>query len=187
MSKTTKIVLSIVGVFGVLVLVGGFLAIRLFGSAFTVNPDQVDNVAQEIVVHELPEGFEGAFATDIAGIKMAFSSETISNQEAIIMMMAFPTEAEQSQEQLTREMRASFESQSGQQADFEFESTRDITIAGETVAVDTLVGRSEDGVALRQDLAVFDSVTGDVGMLMVVAPETWFESPSVDQFFLSMK
>ena len=187
MSKTTKIVLSTVGVLGLLVVIGGFFAVRLFGSAITLDPEQVDSVAQEIVFHELPAGFEGIFATDIAGVQMALSGETVSNQEAIIMLMSFPDDDQQSQEQLTEEMRRSFEQQTGQQAQFELVGSRDIVIAGETVLVNTLIGESENGVNLRQDLAVFESLSGNIGMLMVVAPEDWFDTQKVDLFFDSMK
>jgi len=187
MSKTTKIVLSVVGVFALLVVVGGFFAFRLIGSALTLDPDQVESIGQEIVVHELPAGFDGIFGTDIAGVKLAMSSETISNQEAIIMLMSFPDDNELTQEQLNEEMSRSFEQQTGQQAQFEFVGSRDIFIAGEAVTVETLIGESENGVNLRQDLAVFESVSGNIGMLMIVAPEPWFDSPSVGEFFDSMK
>lgn len=190
MSKTTKIVLGIVGGFGLLIIIAGFAAFRLFGqfgSAFTTDTDKIDAIAQEIVAHERPAEFEGLFGTDLGGVKLAMTAGDISNEEAIIMFMSFPADESQSMDDLRDEMRRSFNQQAQQDVEFEYAGSREVTIAGETVEVETLVGASETGASVRQDFAAFDSVTGDIGFFMVVAPESWFEQHIADAFFLSME
>lgn len=187
MSKTTKIVLGILGTLGILVVVGAFLAVRLVGSAITLDSEKVQDVGQSIAVHELPPGFKGIFATDVADIKMAISGDLVSNSETIIMLMAFPNESGQSQEDLTAEMRQAFQQQTGQDITFEYVGTRDATINGQAATVDSLVGKSDNGVSMRQDIAAFTSLDGGIGLVMLVAPDGWFEGPADELFFASME
>lgn len=186
MSKTTKIVLAVVGTLGLLLVVGAVLAVRLFDSAITLDSDDVQEVAQSVVAHELPPGFEGMFATDIADIKMAISGETISNSEAIIMFMRFPQEDNLTQEELTSQMRNSFQQQTGQQINFDYAGTRDIEINGEAVEIDWFIG-TENGFTMRQEIGAFTALDGGVGMVMFVGPETWFEGSTDEAFYESMR
>ena len=153
-----------------------------FGSAFTTDTDKVDAIAQDIVLHERPAYFEGLFGSDLGGIKLAISRGFFANQEVVIMFMSVPADDTQSMDDLREEMRRSFDQSEQQDVEFEYRGSRDIKIAGET-----MVGTSDTIVTLRQDSVAFESVTGGIGFLMVVAPDPWFDESAAKAFFISLE
>lgn len=183
MSRTAKIVLSVVAVLVVLIAGLGFAAWRFISGNFTTDPTNVAAIGQEIVPHELPPGYEGEFGTDLLGFKvmMAFDQQ---NTQATIMLMSVP--AATGRAELERSAREQLSQQRGTNVQFEYVGTRDIVVGGSPVGLDRYGGVS-DGVSVVQEIAVFEGPGSDLVLLMLVTAETVYDASGFEAFLASLE
>ena len=180
MSKTTKIVLSIVGV---LVLIGGLLVfaiVRLAGDAIA-GPGQAEDIGQRIRVFTLPPAYEPTFGVDLFGLKLLTAIG--DTDDDVLMLMELPTADLDS---ASDDAQTTFQDQTGQAGNYEYSGSREVEILGESRTVDTLLG-SQGGRDFRQDLVVFPAASGNVAVAILVGPTDSFDESAFDAFLRSLR
>lgn len=181
MSKTTKIVLSVVGAFILLGAVTVFAIVR-FSGRFIAGPEQAAEIGQEITLHTLPPGFEPFFGIDILGLTMMMAASP-SDDSKVLVLVETPDADFAGAE---AEAQDAFQQQAGFGNDYEYAGSREVTIAGETRSVDTLLGR-DGGVDMRQDIVVFPAASGNAAVAIMVGPVDDFDEGAFDAFLASMR
>ena len=179
MSKTTKIVLSIVGVLVLLAALATFAITRLVDSFAT--GDAADTIGQEIVAHQLPPTISADLGFNVLGVRTMIA--TSPSGEAFVMILEIPGE---DFDQASEEAETAFRQQSGSQVNFEFQGSRTETINGDAVQVDTLVGQDGD-TRIRQDVVVFRANSGNAAVLVMVGPDDSFDDLGFDLLVKSME
>lgn len=186
MSKTTKIVLGIVAVLVVIAGGVGFLLARVLGDSFTLSADKASTIGQEIVTHDLPDGFEPFFGMDILGLRAMMAATSfeaggdIASDGAVLFLMSLPSGTSESE--LRSQAGGEFSSQSGQNIDFRYEGTRTALINGAEVEIEIYIGASDDGSEVRQELGVFRANDDSPAMVMMMAPESTFDASGFHEF-----
>ncbi len=181
MSKTTKIVLSVVGAFILLGAVTVFAIVR-FSGRFIAGPEQAAEIGQEITLHTLPPGFEPVFGMDILGLTVMMAADP--NDDAKVLMLVETPDADFAGAEA--EAQDAFQQQSGIGNNYEYAGSRQVTIAGEERTVETLIG-SDRGTNMRQDIVVFPASSGNAAVAIMVAPEDDFDEAAFEAFLGSMK
>lgn len=181
MSKTTKIVLWIVGVLVVLAGLGTFAVIQI-ADRFLAGPDEAAAIGQEIRPHQLPTDAEPIFGLDIFGLRL-MAAAFDPQEEQVLMLMELPGE---DFDTAAAEARTAFENQMGPQGGFEVVGSRDAVVGGESVTIETLL-TTEGGEEVRQDLVVFPAASGNAAVAMLVGPVESFEEAAFDAFLDSMR
>ena len=196
MSRTTKIVIGIVGGLLALCCLGALAAVLILPTAverfaentFTDDPEQAAEVGQSIVDYELPVGMKEEGAMGFAGMKMVFfTSDTRSN--SMVMLMQFPTAMQMSEEDMQRQMEQALQQQGSQRQinNLEIVSVDEVVINDKKTALTTLEGVDENGNDFRQITGVFVSNDGGPAMLMAMGPVASWESNHIDEFIDSLK
>ena len=195
MSRTTKIVIGIVGGLLILCCLGVGLAALLLPRAaqsfaennFTDDPERAAEVGQSIVEYELPSGMQEEGAMGFAGMKMVFIRAG-QRDDAMVMLMQFPSVMQGNEEEMRRQMEQSLSQQSGQQQfNMEVVSEDEVVINDQTTVLTTLEGTDENGTAIRQVTGVFESKAGGSAMLMAISPTAAWEEANIDEFIESLR
>lgn len=195
MSRTTKIVIGIVGGLLLLCCLGIGLAALLLPRAvqnfaensITDDPEQVAEVGQSILDYELPPGMQEEGAMGFAGIKMVFITAG-SDNDAMVMLMQFPAIMRANEEEMRRQLEDAMTQQSGQQQfNMEVVSEDEVVINDQNSVLTTLEGTDENGNSIRQITGVFESKAGDPAMLMAISPITAWEEANIDEFIESLR
>lgn len=181
MSKTTKIVLGVIGAFILLGAVTVFAIVR-FSGRFIAGPEQAAEIGQEITLHTLPPGFEPQFGMDILGLTMMMAADP-DDDTKVLMLVETPDADFAGAE---AEAQDAFQQQAGFGNNFEYAGAREVTIAGEARTVDTLIGRDR-GIDMRQDIVVFPAASGNAAVAIMVAPADDFDEEAFDVFLASMR
>jgi len=181
MSKTTKIVLSVIGAFILLGAVTVF-AIARFSGRFIAGPENAANIGQEITLHTLPEGFEPVFGMDILGLKVMMAAHT-NDDNKVLMLVETP---DANFEGAEAEAQDAFQQQAGFGNNYDYSGSRQVLVAGETRTVDTLKGRDR-GTDMRQDIVVFPASSGNAAVAIMVGPVDDFDESAFETFLGSMK
>jgi hypothetical protein len=154
---------------------------------FTDDPERAAEVGQSIVEYELPVGMQEEGAMGFAGMKMVFIS-TGQRDDAVVMLMQFPTVMQTSEEEMRRQMEQSLSQQRGQrQFNMEVVSEDEVVINDQSTVLTTLEGTDENGNAIRQVTGVFESKEGGPAMLMAISPTTAWEENNIDEFIESLR
>lgn len=195
MSRTTKIVIGIVGGLLLLCCLGIGLAALLLPRAvqnfaensLTDDPEQVAEVGQSILDYELPPGMQEEGAMGFAGIKMVFITAGQRNN-AMVMLMQFPAIMQANEEEMRRQLEDAMTQQSGQQQfNMEVVSEDEVVINDQNTVLTTLEGTDENGNSIRQITGVFESKAGDPAMLMAISPIAAWEEANIDEFIESLR
>jgi hypothetical protein len=195
MSRTTKIVIGIVGGLLLLCCLGIGLAALLLPRAvqnfaensITDDPEQVAEVGQSILDYELPPGMQEEGAMGFAGIKMVFITAGPGN-DAMVMLMQFPAIMQANEEEMRRQLEDAMTQQSGQQQfNMEVVSEDEVVINDQNSVLTTLEGTDENGNSIRQITGVFESKAGDPAMLMAISPIAAWEEANIDEFIESLR
>jgi hypothetical protein len=195
MSRTTKIVIGIVGGLLLLCCLGIGLAALLLPRAvqnfaensITDDPEQVAEVGQSILDYELPPGMQEEGAMGFAGIKMVFITAGPGN-DAMVMLMQFPAIMQANEEEMRRQLEDAMAQQSGQQQfNMEVVSEDEVVINDQNSVLTTLEGTDENGNSIRQITGVFESKAGDPAMLMAISPIAAWEEANIDEFIESLR
>lgn len=181
MSKTTKIVLSVIGVLILLGAVTVFAIVR-FSGRFIAGPENAANIGQEINIHTLPEGFEPVFGMDVLGLKLMMATLT-SDDNKVLMLIETPDADFEGAE---AEARDAFQRQAGFGNNYDYSGSRQVLVASETRTVDTLIGQDR-GMDMRQDIVVFPASSGNAAVAIMVGPVDDFDESGFDTFLRSMK
>lgn len=181
MSKTTKIVLSVVGALILLGAVTVFAIVR-FSGRFIAGPEQAAEIGQEITVHTLPPGFEPVFGMDILGLTMMMAAHSTDDAKVLMLVETPDTDFAGAE----AEAQDAFQQQAGFGNNYEYASSREVTLAGQTRSVDTLIGRDR-GMDMRQDIVVFPAASGNAAVAIMVGPVDDFDEGAFDAFLASMR
>lgn len=165
-----KIFLWIVGIGGGLLLlacagcvIGSIVFVR---NTVSQDPAVVKKTADEITEITPPSGYEPMFAFNVV-VKMAAFGQEDRESPRILMLMAFPSNMADEQQQMSQ----SLQQQGGQHDLQEIESeTRTYTIRGEECQVRIAKAKAENGLEVRQITAIFQGKEGPA-MLMLIMPE----------------
>lgn len=176
MSKTTKIVLSIVGTLILLGAVTVFAIVR-FSGRFIAGPAEAGAVGQEISQHTLPDSFEPIFGMDLLGLKMMMAADPV-DENRVIMLVETP-EADFAGAEA--EAQTAFQEQAGFGTNYEYVGSRQVIIDGQPRTVETLVGRDR-GVEMRQDIVVFPARSGNAAVAIMVSPVDDFDEALFNDF-----
>jgi hypothetical protein len=196
MNRTTKIVIGVI--VGLLVLCGccclaGSVATPMLlgpvmeqAASMTENPQEIAQIAGNIVDYELPSGYTEQFAMSFLGFDIvAFGQEDMSEQ--IIILMQMPEMFGLNPDEMMREMEKSLQQQTGQQAvDMQYVDSVQTTIRDQNVTLTVQEGTDGDGTAIRQVTGVFAGQNG-VAMLMIVGPTQTWDQEVVDTFLSSLR
>jgi len=195
MSRTTKIVIGIVGGLLLLCCLGIGLAALLLPRAvqnfaensITDDPEQVAEVGQSILDYELPPGMQEEGAMGFAGIKMVFITAGPGN-DAMVMLMQFPAIMQANEEEMRRQLEDAMAQQSGQQQfNMEVVSEDEVVINDQNSVLTTLEGTDENGNSIRQITGVFESKAGNPAMIMAISPIAAWEEANIDEFIESLR
>ena len=195
MSRTTKIVIGIVGGLLLLCCLGIGLAALLLPRAvqnfaensITDDPEQVAEVGQSILDYELPPGMQEEGAMGFAGIKMVFITAGPGN-DAMVMLMQFPAIMQANEEEMRRQLEDAMTQQSGQQQfNMEVVSEDEVVINDQNSVLTTLEGTDENGNSIRQITGVFESKAGNPAMIMAISPIAAWEEANIDEFIESLR
>jgi hypothetical protein len=195
MSRTTKIVIGIVGGLLLLCCLGIGLAALLLPRAvqnfaensITDDPEQVAEVGQSILDYELPPGMQEEGAMGFAGIKMVFITAGPGN-DAMVMLMQFPAIMQANEEDMRRQLEDAMTQQSGQQQfNMEVVSEDEVVINDQNTVLTTLEGTDENGNSIRQITGVFESKAGNPAMIMAISPIAAWEEANIDEFIESLR
>jgi len=181
MSKTTKIVLSVVGAFILLGAVTVFAIVR-FSGRFIAGPDQAAEIGQEITLHTLPPGYDPVFGMDILGLTMMMAANPNDDNKVLMLVETPDTDFAGAE----AEAQDAFQQQSGFGNNYEYTGSREVAIAGEGRTVDTLIGRDR-GTDMRQDIVVFPASSGNAAVAIMVGPADDFDEAAFEEFLVSMK
>lgn len=188
MSKTTKIVLSIVAALVVLAVGVGFVAVRLIGG-FTLDAEKSTEIGQEIVAHELPDQFEPFFGLNLFGLQAMMAATNldaagdVGQDGAVLFLISLPDGA--SEDEVRTEASGQFNDQVSGNVTLEFEGSRTDRMNGEEIQVEMYVGTADDGTQVRQELGIFRAENGNLAMVMMMAPQEGFAEAGFDEFLAS--
>jgi len=183
MTRTAKIVLIVVGSIMVIGIGLGVVAWRFIANNFTTEPVAVAAIGQEITPHELPEGYEGEFGTDLFGFKVMMAVDGFGT-ESMIMLMSVPDGGSDSE--LRAASREQLSSQRGTNVDFEFVGTRDISVRGVEVGLDRYEG-NDGNLTFVQEIAIFEASDGKSGLVMLFSDLDLYEEAGFEQFLKSLE
>ena len=193
MSRNTKIVVGIIaGILGVCCLIAVVAALvlpRMFENfAESVDdPAQAAAVAEEIVDYDLPSGYEEQGAMNLFGFRMAFINGP--DERSMIMLAEFPESLASNEEQMQQQMRDAFANQTGtgQNMNLEFVGSEEVTINGEDASLGTYEGTDDQGNRIRQIIGVFETKSGNPGMVMIFGLENDWDEDGISRFLDSME
>jgi hypothetical protein len=195
MSRTTKIVIGIIGGLAVLCCISVALVVFLlprFATDFvennvTDNPEEAAEVGRSIVDYELPEGLHEEAAMNFLGTKMVFIAGG-ERQGSAVMLMQFPAAVQAGEVEMRRQMEEALSQQRGQQQfDMEIVSEEEVVINDQTTTLTTFEGTDENGNPYRQVTGIFDSKDGGTAMLMALSPISSWEEANIDEFIDSLE
>ncbi|MCB8944192.1 MAG: hypothetical protein H6658_10600 [Ardenticatenaceae bacterium] len=196
MTRTTKIVIGIVGGLLALCCLGAVALVLIVPTAierfaennFTDDPERASEVGQSIVNYDLPAGMQEEGAMGFAGMKMVFF--TAGEQDnAVVMLMQFPTTLQMDEDDMQQQMEQYMQQQGNQQQlnNLEVVSVDEVVINDQNTSLTTFEGTDENGNAFRQITGVFVSKEGGPAMLMAMGPITSWEQTDIDEFIDSLK
>jgi len=183
MTRTAKIVLIVVGSIVVIAVGLGVAAWRFIANNFTTEPAAVSAIGQEIIPHELPDGYEGEFGTDLFGFKVMMALDGFGT-ESMIMLLSIPdggTDAD-----LRSASREQLSSQRGTNVNFEYVGTQEISIRGTEVSLDRYEG-TDRGITFAQEIAIFPANDGKAGLLMLFSDVDLYDESGFEQFLKSLE
>lgn len=189
MSRTTKIVLGIVGGLVVLCVVSVaalFLVGRwALGQALTTDPTQAASLGHQIATYDLPAGYAEITGMNVAGVQMVMIGN--KQQPGTIIMLAQFTTATTDPETMRTQMEQSLEQQSNQQGlTYTTVGQEDVTIKGETVTMTIREATSSTGHVTRQEEGVFTGNKGPAMVMITGSADTW-DKDAVNQFLQSIR
>ncbi len=192
MSRNTKIVVGIIaGIVGLccLIVIVGFLVLPRMFSNFADSVDDpaaAADVAESIVDYKLPSGYEEEGAMNFLGFRMAFISGR--SESSMIMLAEFPAALAGDEEQMQEQMRDAFANQSGtQSSNLEYVDSDELTINGADATIATYEGTDDRGNSMRQLIGVFETKSGNPGMLMVFGLLDSWDGDGIGSFLDSLE
>ena len=196
MSRTTKIVVGIVGGLLALCCIGIVAAVLILPTAverfaennFTDDPERAAEVGQAIVDYDVPAAMKEEGAMGFAGMKMVFFTAG-ERDNAVVMLMQFPAALQMDEEEMQRQMEDALSQQGNRRQvnNLEVVSVDEIVINDQKTALTTLEGTDDSGNAIRQITTVFVSKSGGPAMLMAIGAIDSWESTDIDDFIESLR
>lgn len=188
MSRTTKIVLIVVGVLLVLCVGGACGAVVLFGTfankAIVKDPAKVADLAHSISDYDLPSGYREQIGMNI--LNSSFVIIGGSPSRPMIMLMQFPAGEQVDQATMEIQMQQAMQQSRRQQnQQLIVVGHRTVSIRGQEVDLTISEGRSSNS-AYRQETGIFQGKGGPT-MLMIIAPSVSWDQGIVDSFLASMR
>ena len=192
MSRTTQIVLDLLGVFLVLCICAGAAGVFLFiragqalDEAMITDPQDAAEVGSRIADYDVPDGYTQSALSMLGFDMVMLTSEEQS--DAFILMMQFPDNIDFDREQMEQQVRAQVNRQMGSVGlDLDPVEMRDMEIRGQPVRMQVSEGSSSEGVEYRQWLTVFQGKSGPT-MLMISAPVERWDEQAMEAFVASLR
>jgi len=196
MSRTAKITIGvIVGLIvlcGCCCLAGSIATPMLLGplmeqaASTTENPQEVAQVAENIVDYQLPSGYDGQFGMSFFGMDIvAFGKDDLSGN--VMILMQIPEMFGLNPDEMMQEMERSLQQQTGRESvDLHYVDTIQTTIRDQNVTLTVQEGTDSNGTAIRQVTGVFPGKNG-MAVLMVVGPTQTWDQQAVDAFLTSLR
>ncbi len=198
MSRTTKIVLGILGGVALICCLGvaAFFYIvpavveRSLSGALAEGPEQAAGVAAEIVDYELPSGYREAGGLSMMGLRMVMiEPEGDSGDGVMIMMMSFPAALAGDEAQM-REQMESMVAEQGidmEGGDLQEFGAEIYVINGQETTFTLFEGTDESGSRVRQMFGPIVTRDGGAGMIMIVGNVESWDQEAVDSFLRSLR
>lgn len=191
MSRTTKILLAVIGGFVIVCCIGlaifSYFGQRFLKESISTSPEDAAAAAKEIIDYELPAGYQEFGSMELFGLKMVFIGEGGGDETMVMMLMQFPASLGFDEEQMRQQMQQSWSQQTGSdQVNFSQVETKEITVGDQTTTLTIFEGTDESGNKVRQAFTAFEGKTGLV-MLMAIANEDQWDAEGLDQFLGSIR
>jgi len=151
-----------------------------FSGAFTLDDEKAAEIGQRIVSHELPPAFTPEFGTDIFGLRTMIA---VSADDSTIMLFEAPGSDE---DNIRVQADGQFSDQTGSNLNFDYVGTRQLIINGETVDLDSYTA-TDQGQQVTQEIGVFKADSGNVAVVMMIAPTESFDGYGFEAFLVSMR
>jgi hypothetical protein len=193
--RFTKFVVGCAGVLIILCLcigVGWAVAERvaqpvlMFLTQATDNPQEINQIGQEILDYRLPERYDGQFGVDFLGIQLAgFGSEDPTDPE--IMLMQLPDYFGLSPVEMENQLKQWLQNQRGQErVQMVAVDTLTVDIKDQRVKLMVGEGRNANGITFRQISGAFRGKNG-VALLMIMGEKEKWDQRPVNMFFNSLR
>ena len=196
MSRTAKIIIGVI--VGLIVLcscccVAGSIATPMLlgplmeqAASTTEDPQEIAQVAKNIVDYQLPAGYGEQFGMSFFGMDIvAFGKDDLAGN--VIIMMQIPAMFGLNPEEMMQEMERSLQQQTGRESvDLQYVDTIQTTIRDQNVTLTVQEGTDSNGTAIRQLTGVFPGKNG-MAVLMIAGPTQTWDQQAVDAFLSSLR
>lgn len=195
MSRSAKIIIGVIvvllGLCMCCCLAGSLTGPMMMGSIMeqvasaTEDPQEVAQMAGNIVDYQLPPGYSEQYGMGFMGFDMVvLGTENLTEQA--IMLMQVPEMLGLTPEDMIRTMEQSLQSQTGQEnVSMYVVDTIETTIRDQNVTLTVMEGSDSNGYAIKQVTGVFRGNNG-AAMLMIVGPQQSWNQETVDAFISSL-
>jgi len=154
---------------------------------FSTDHESVVETAHQIADYELPRGYTEQTSFDFFFYTFVMITPDTNGSlgEPVIMLAQFTTNAT-NQEQMTEEIRRSFEQQSGNpNVRLELKEIKKMTIRGEETEVAIYEGVDASGTSMRQLITTFPGKDGTAMLIIMGSPQYWNDQ-TVNDFIESI-
>lgn len=188
MNKKMIIFLIIVGalMIAVVVLYGSTVLAILRAQAWEVNPQLAVEKAQTLIDYDLPDGYQEQLVLMIQEAPRAVIISHRDRPGDMIALIPIPsgiigneswrTNYEESNSRFVGKYRYQTHTLGNER----------ITVREQIVNLRTLEGTDQNGVAIRQQVCLFQGKTGELMLIFVASQPTW-DQELVDTFILSVR
>jgi hypothetical protein len=189
MSREWKIAIGVIGVAlclcGVSCVSMYIIGQRAMTDTFLARPEQAAKIGREIADYALPSGYAELFGVRLFESKWVIIGKKDDTDAFVIMLMQFPSDSAQGQEELQRTMEATLERQSGRRRDnYEVVGTQEAVIKGRKV---TLTVRENTTKIVRQVIGIFPGKGNTFVMMMVMGKIKTWNQGVLDAFLASIR
>jgi len=186
--KTLMIIFIILAVLCICSIIVGAVLItqagKLVSQTISTDPAGIRSSADSITTYTLPSGYKETFGMSLFGVTMVgFSS---ADEQQMIMLFQTPDTGDVDQAQLEEQMRQLSEQQTGQQYNLVKVDEVPVIIRGKETQMIVYEGTSDQGVAVRQVIAVFDG-NGGTAFFMAVGPTSSWDEVAINDFLQSLR
>lgn len=180
--------------------VGGFMAYQV-SQMFTVDPVKVTAKVEADILpgSKVPQGYTGMMAMKMPGL-MEFAivvpqgmqqQANQNNLPLMIMICTLPPGANPDQMKMQMQQAMQQQGQGGASTQIQVEAEKEhtITVRGQEVPLQELVGVADNGVKMKQVIAVVPQAPGSTEqvLLMFMGKEDVFDQAAVDAFLRSIQ
>lgn len=198
MTQTTRTVLIIIGSLLLLcacttaILMGTGLwsfgkFVQFADNSTTEDPQEVAQIASEIVAFDVPRGFDTQYGMKISTLSMV--QYTTQNEENYIFLTQFPAGTSINVDEMMSQIRNNSRNPNSPwyNVDTTLVEKRPVNIRGEETTLSINEGTSDNGVLYRMANATFQGKGGGPTLLMIVGPADQWDTALIKEFIASIR